>query len=252
MKIIDGKGLWGARLLEFESLPSTNQWAMDNIDVCRHGDVIFAARQTAGKGRFGREWISPGNRCLTCSVIISPYPANDTLTTMVGQLAALALRATLESYSITAQVKWPNDVMTVNHKIAGILAEHDNGSSKVVVGIGLNVNMTAKDFRDTTLLQPATSMKMETHCDYPVTKVLDTLIGKIEDTVNLVLSPSACFPVELWRRHDFLEGRSIKVNTGQTVISGEYAGVDFKGRIRLRDSSGRELSFWSGDIYLEK
>ena len=69
---VAGGGLWGGDLLRFQTLPSTNQWALDHGEDLRHGDVILAVRQTAGRGRFTRKWHSPGNRCLTFSFLIVP------------------------------------------------------------------------------------------------------------------------------------------------------------------------------------
>ncbi|MCK5849556.1 MAG: hypothetical protein KAH23_01480, partial [Kiritimatiellae bacterium] len=78
---IKDKGLWGGRLIIFESLPSTNKWVLDPANDCRHGDIIYARAQTCGRGRFHRDWHTPGNTCLTISIVIRhetpdalPYP----------------------------------------------------------------------------------------------------------------------------------------------------------------------------------
>jgi BirA family transcriptional regulator, biotin operon repressor / biotin---[acetyl-CoA-carboxylase] ligase len=252
MKITEGKGLLGARLLEFESLPSTNQWAMENIGTIGHGDVVWASIQTAGKGRFDRKWISPENRCLTISVIIKSNPAYEALITIIAQITALAVTSTLERFSIPAMVKWPNDVMVNGRKIAGILAELDSNNGFVVLGIGLNINMTANDFKAINLIYPATSMKIETNHHYDVRQVLKLLLVELENIINSVTSKNVMFPVETWSKKDYLKDQLISIQISDTTISGQYTGLDKSGRLRLVDNSGREHLFWSGDVTLRQ
>ena len=250
--ISQGEGLYGGRLCCFNSLHSTNQWAMDNINSLEHGDVVWALRQTAGKGRFDRTWIAPEDRCLTLSVILKPSQSQDVLITTISQITALAVAETLEQHSISTMVKWPNDVMAGGRKIAGILAQRDDETEKIVLGIGLNVNMNENDFKVTGMIQPATSMKMETHRDYDVRQVLKTLLVELEKTISLVDKQPDSFPVEAWQKRDFLKDKRISVQTADSVISGDYSCMDNSGRLRLIDSSGQEHLLWSGDVSVSK
>ena len=248
-KIVENAGLWGGRLLIFDSLPSTNQWALDNIGRCRNGDVIRAITQIAGRGRFQREWLSPVNRCLTISVVIMPDVHEDHVISTITQTAALAIRSALEKYSINALVKWPNDVLVNGRKIAGILAETEPASGAVILGIGLNINLTAEDLAGVNLMQPATSMAMEKERLFDIEDVCVGLLLKLQETIDAARE-CATFLVDTWQHYDCLAEKRIQVETGQDIICGRYAGLDENGRLRLIDDSGMEHLFWSGDVSL--
>jgi len=242
MKIISERGLEKGRLFEFDTLPSTNLWAMEHIMSLAHGDVIWAGRQTAGKGRFDRSWIALENRCVTLSVILDPGRCNADFISTVSQVTALAVAGMLGKFSIHAMVKWPNDVMAGGRKISGILAERDTGTGLLVLGIGINVNMTADDFASASLMQPATSMKIETHFDYDVFEVTRTFIIELERSIK------PPFSAEAWNDRDFLKGKTIEIRGADEVITGRYAGIDETGRLRLTANSGQTQLFWSGDV----
>lgn len=247
-RIRAGAGLWGARLLTFPSLPSTNGWAMNHAADCREGDVIVAVRQTAGRGRFDRPWLSPANRCLTFSIVLKPGPALEAALPALTPVCALTVRCALQDFAIAATVKWPNDVMASGHKIAGILAERDSATAAVVVGIGLNVNMTPRDFRNRRLLQPATSMRMEKGRVFPVSTVLSLLCSRLEKDIAAWRRSRGRFPAREWKRHDFLAGKTLSVATAAGRVCGRYAGVNARGELRIRDQAERLHTFWSGDV----
>lgn len=247
-EIAEGKGLWGGRLITFESLPSTNQWALNNIGSCLNGDVVRAIVQTTGRGRFERKWLAPANRCLTISVVIMSDVHADHVISTITQTAALAIRSTLEKYSINSLVKWPNDVLVKGKKIAGILAEGEQQSGAVILGIGLNVNLTEEDLAEVDLLQPATSMAMEKGRNFDIDQVCPELLSELEKTIDVAAQEGTSFLVETWKRYDSLMRKRIEVQTHQGAVSGKYTGLDESGRLRLIDDLGHEHFFWSGDV----
>ena len=107
------------------------------------GLVLVADSQTAGRGKPGRQWISPAGKNLLCSVLLRP-PLSPAQAPMFTQIACRAVAQTLKSkYDIDAQLKRPNDVMFSGKKLCGILTEALSTATKldaVVIGIGLNVN----------------------------------------------------------------------------------------------------------------
>jgi len=244
----DNQEVYGGRILLFHSLPSTNEWATENLKHLQHRDVVWAVCQTEGKGRFDRKWISPNDLNLTVSVIIKCDEACERFISSITQIAAITIAATLRKISLAAMVKWPNDVLVNGKKIAGILAERDTETGTIVLGMGLNVNMTAEDLENQRLIQPATSIKMETGQDHVVGEILNTLLIHLDKWLNFTSIEEYVFPIEEWNEFDFLKGKTITVFSGEIQTSGHYGGIDKDGRLIVTDPSGTRHEFWSGDV----
>lgn len=235
-------------MLVFESLPSTNKWMLENIASLKHGDVIRAITQTAGYGRFGRKWFSPDDRCLTISIVIKQGPLAGDMAAILGQLSALAVRATLENHRIAALVKWPNDVLANGRKIAGILTEGDSPAGWMVLGIGLNVNSTSSDFAELDPMQPVTSMTIEQGRTFDVGQVCSDLLAELDRTFDAAERQGTDYLFDNWNCHDALTGKMITVRTAEGEFVGKYSGMDKDGRLRLVDQAGKEHLLWSGDV----
>ena len=141
----------------FERLVSTNDWAKEQINTFdpKTLTVITADKQTKGRGRYGREWISPEKCNLTASFcLFLEENGGVPMTHLLVQL--------LEKRGLKPQIKWPNDLLIAGKKIAGILCETIPLSDQfgLIVGIGLNINMDRKALKAIT--QPATSIFIET------------------------------------------------------------------------------------------
>jgi BirA family biotin operon repressor/biotin-[acetyl-CoA-carboxylase] ligase len=251
-RIHDKKGLWGGNLVLFDSLPSTNQWVLDNAGDLKNGDVVRAVSQTAGRGRFQRRWFSPPGRCLTFSIALMPECSDAPVDPIVCPSAAVAVRSALEEHGISASLKWPNDVLVNGLKICGILAEAGQGSpaSVLALGIGLNVNMTEADFSAHELDQPATSMAVENQRTMDIEAVLASLFSQLENTLVQPGTQTSLRQgvVEAWKQNDCLVGRRIQVQARDRTFAGDYAGMDAEGRLCLTDDSGLRQFFWSGDV----
>lgn len=247
-KILDNQEIYGGRILLFQSLSSTNGWAMENIKYLQHRDVVWAVCQTEGKGRFDRKWISPNDSNLTVSVIIKYRKASELFTSTITQVAAILIAETLRKISLPAMVKWPNDVLVNGKKIAGILAERDQETGTIILGIGLNVNMTAEDLENHKLMQPATSIKVETGEDHVVGEVLKTLLMHLDKWLGFTSIDRYTFPTEEWDKIDFLKDKTITVFSGEKQTNGYYGGMDKAGRLIVTDQAGERYEFWSGDV----
>ena len=128
-----------------------------------HGTVVWALRQTAGRGRRGAAWFAD-EASLAFSVVLRPR-APRAWWPRLALVAGLAVAETLERYGVTAEVKWPNDVVVAGRKLCGILAEA--GSGHVVLGIGINVNHT---LFPAWLTELATSLRLA--CGHEVAREL--------------------------------------------------------------------------------
>lgn len=247
-RAIENGGLWGGRLLMFETLPSTNRWAMDNLAACRNGDVISAVAQTAGKGRFARSWLCPDNRGLALSAVLGPAVLKEAMIPKTGFAAAMALRETLATFGIEAMLKWPNDVIAGGKKISGILSELDSISNTVVLGIGLNVNVTTVDLRTAGLEDTATSMLLVLNRESAVDEVRGRLISFLQTALDNAVRHGFRGLAAGWARHDWLAGHAVEIHGAQGPVSGIYDGMDPAGALCLIDSSGSRHTFSAGDV----
>ena len=147
------------------------------------GLVIVASHQTAGRGKPGKQWLSPAAKNLLCSILLRP-PLSPAQAPMLTQIACRAVAKVLkEKYDIASEFKRPNDVMVGSRKICGILTEAISSQSKleaVVIGIGLNVNA-----EDSELPPEGVSMKALTgimsSTDEALSHILDELGRKIHE-----------------------------------------------------------------------
>ncbi len=251
MKDSDGAGLtglWGGRVWRFDELPSTNTWAMDHAAMLQHGDVIWAAAQSAGRGRLDRAWLAAPGKCLTFSLVVA-VPEFVSLAPNMGQLAAWAVRDTLRGQGVAdVRLKWPNDVMVDERKVAGLLVEKVSEPVLYVVGVGLNVNMTAADFAAAKLDRPATSIKETLGHDCDPTFVLKELLTNMGLRLDQARHEGTGPLWEMWGRNDWLRGRLIRVTGMGGQIQGEYRGIDGEGRLKIRSADGQEQALWSGDV----
>ncbi len=245
------RGLWNEDLLVFESLPSTNAWALDNIDALKHGNVVRAINQTAGRGRFNRIWSAPEGCNLNLSAIIN-HTHSETPITMLLPATAIAVRNALKEFNIEATLKWPNDVMVNNKKIAGILAEVDPESNLLVIGIGLNVNIDSDYLGNLSFPQAATSMMIELNNTFELDAVCSKLLCTLEKTVNALYHYGVPYISQEWKKSDHLSGQTLSINSGKSIITGLYSGMQENGQLKITDSTGKEHLFWSGDVSLQK
>lgn len=141
------------------------------------GAVAVADEQTAGRGRLGRDWVAPPGSSVLASIALRP----DVPTAKLAELSLVAgracARALAEVAGVTAEVKWPNDVLVGGRKVAGILAEAREG--RVVLGIGVNVFQTA-DQLPGRAQYPATSLLIETGRRISRPALLASLLDHLE------------------------------------------------------------------------
>lgn len=133
-------------IYRFSTLSSTNDEA--RRPLYRHGDIVLADFQSAGRGQRGHTWSSRRAENLTFSVVLTPSFLAATEQFLLSEVVALALVDTLALYGIEAQIKWTNDIYVGEKKITGVLIEQNLSSgviSRSIVGIGINVNQREFD-----------------------------------------------------------------------------------------------------------
>ena len=148
----------------YEELSSTNEFGIKNLAEINDKTVLLAKTQTNGYGRFDRNWVSDNPENIYASFILKPdiKLGENSVISNLTQYLSVILCKTLEKYGLKPAIKWPNDVLVNNKKIAGILAQTSikgNSAAGVVLGIGINVNMPENELSQ--INQPATSISNE-------------------------------------------------------------------------------------------
>jgi BirA family biotin operon repressor/biotin-[acetyl-CoA-carboxylase] ligase len=174
------------KIIRFTELDSTQKYARLHLDELHHADVILAGTQTTGIGQFGRFWYSPDRGNIYLTLVLEtrkPMPDMPEITLVTGR----ALVALLKKRGITGTLKPPNDVLVKGKKIAGIIGNFIPGatgdqSGKLLIGVGINVNMPAIELAK--IDQPATSFSAELGREMDLESVLkqmlDTLAGQYD------------------------------------------------------------------------
>jgi len=187
------------------------------------GAVAVAEHQTAGRGRLGRRWDAPAGTAITASVLVRP-PAGAPIQ-QLSLVAGLAVAETVEeALQLSAQIKWPNDVMVDRRKVAGVLAEARDGI--VVLGIGLNVNQT-RDQLPADARVPAASLRSIDGQERDRAPLLADLLARLEQHYDAWSAGGLDAVFDGIGSRDFLRGRRISVD-GRDGVAG---GLDREGRL---------------------
>jgi BirA family biotin operon repressor/biotin-[acetyl-CoA-carboxylase] ligase len=236
-------------ILVFDSIDSTNAEALRAIERGQAAPfLVLAERQTAGRGRRGRKWASPFAENIYYSLVLrieGGMRQLEGLSLVVG----LAVMQALRELGISgAGLKWPNDVLVGQKKIAGILLELVGDPADVchvVLGVGINVNMQITDEVD----QQWTSMRLESG------KVFDRnrLVGELGAMLQAYLCRHqvdgfSAIQAE-WEQNHLWQGRAVSLIAGVNHIEGEVLGIDSQGALRLK-VGGVEKVFSGGELSL--
>jgi BirA family biotin operon repressor/biotin-[acetyl-CoA-carboxylase] ligase len=248
----------GYRLAAFESIGSTNAEAMARAHEGERGPMWFVtSEQTAGRGRRHRAWIAPrGNLASTVLEVIDVSPAT---AATLGFAAGLALEAALQKISVEASLrsagsehmkfalKWPNDVLAGQQKLAGILLEAEAVAADklgVVVGIGTNVVAAPEG-----LPTPATSLAaLGVHIG------AEELFATLSDAwvkFRGIWDQGRGFGEirRLWLERAAGLGQPVAIHTGGSAVEGIFDTIDDTGCMIVRTSEGRRVPISAGDVY---
>lgn len=233
---------------------STNEWAKKLAKLgASEGTVTLAETQTAGRGRLGREWVSPRGG-LWFSVILRPKikPAEAVKLVFVASLTvAEVLR---ELYGLKAETKWPNDVLIGGRKVCGILAEMDtvdNSVCFVVMGIGIDVNFDVGEFFPRELRNVATSIQNELGKKVKLESLFKALLERLEKIHEEFIENGFDLVLEKWKEcADFLGHKVMIVDEGERLV-GLALDVDGEGALVVKSEDGTLKRFFVGDASLQ-
>ena len=238
------------QILRFESLPSTNlEAAQRAIEGAAEGLCVVATEQTAGRGRLQRQWISPKGAGLYFSVVLRPR-IHQSSWPLITLAAALAVHdALLETYSLKTDIKWPNDILSNNRKLCGILAETVDTTQGRALVLGIGINLTSSALPP-EVHEIATSVQVETgkvpNLEIILRNVMIALLRRYE------MLQSARGGEEILRewsvRSSYASGKRIRVANGPEVLEGTTRGLEIDGALRVETDEGEIRIVRAGDV----
>ncbi|KTD20658.1 biotin--[acetyl-CoA-carboxylase] ligase [Legionella londiniensis] len=232
----------------FASIDSTNRF-LKNLPKDRFIHVCCAEMQTDGRGRFGRQWLSPFGDNIYCSSRWH-FSCDPLQLSGLSLVVSLAVHSALKSlnFHTDIQIKWPNDLLWQNRKLSGCLIEisaESHGETDVVIGIGLNVNSTG--ILDKMLDKPWCSLYDITSIRQNRNVIIAKLILSLQEYLQRFSLLGFKAFLEEWNDLDYLKNQSVMVHHHSDSVSGIAMGVNELGQLMLMSDKGEMLYLTSGD-----
>ncbi len=243
--------IMGQSVVSFPEVDSTNvQLRRLAEDGALEGTVVVADRQSAGRGRLGRRWESPFGVNLYCSILLRPQiPVQQA--SQLTFLSAVAVAETLNKVChMSAKVKWPNDILIDGAKISGLLNEMNAETEQihfVILGIGINLNMTADQFPD-ELKYPATSAFLETGETVNRLVFLQELLQCLDRYYSEFLTDGFIPIRRRWENLCNMMNMHVEIEQGHGSICGTVVGLDPEGALRVQLDNGQMERILAGDV----
>ena len=242
----------GKPLLEFEKLPSTNSYLLGDISLCsQHGLTVWTHQQTSGRGRAGRTFISPSNQVLTFSVVIHSSDPEDRLH-LWALWSGLALFRSLSGKGLSnLSLKWPNDLLVGQQKLAGILVErgpwHQAGLNSLIIGIGLNVNGSASDFPN-EIKDKVTTLQAEIGIFFSPKALLREILDNLHLVMSELRAEGSLKLLDEWQSASNIVGKFVGWEKDSIIQTGLVEGLDQRGFPQIRMENGQIYMHIAGDL----
>lgn len=236
----------------FRQIDSTNQYLLDKVELGEnmHGYVCLAEQQSAGRGRRGRVWVSPFAQNIYCSLQWRFEKGMQALEGL-SLVVALAIVEALQSCDIQGlALKWPNDIMAENKKLAGILLEVRGDLTDccdVVIGFGINVGMSAKSGE--AIDQAWIALDDFRQKVFNRNDLLPPILDQMIKDLRLFEHEGFSVFQQRWNRLDAYMGKTVKIIAGKDQQLGIERGVNQQGALLL-ESNGVLKAFHGGELSL--
>ena len=243
----------GRDIRVFEETTSTND-VIEKLarDGVKEGAVVFAESQTKGRGRLGRKWSSPTHQGLWFSILLRPKLTPQE-TTQLTVVSATALRRAIKKVAgLSADIKWPNDLLIGGKKVVGILTEMSAEVDRVrhvILGIGVDVNQT--DFPP-ELRAIATSLKAEAGEEISRAELAVEILRELDFDYARLCAGKFAAAADEWEAGCGTIGQGVSVQMGARRIRGIAEALDDDGALLVRTEHGHLERVIGGDVTLEK
>ena len=213
------------------------------------GTLVSADEQTSGRGRFGRVWRSEPGVGLYFSLVLRPAvaPASSAVLTLACGLGVA--RGVGDAAGVVCDIRWPNDVMLNEKKLAGILVEMNAEADRlrhVIVGVGVNVNQESVPDE---LADIATSLRIETGCEYLRDAVLEAVLHRMNGYYRMFVERGPAPILDAFARaSSYVKGKRVVVEGAGRPVEGVTAGLDATGQLLLRTAGGAVEPIVAGSV----
>ncbi|MEQ1557647.1 MAG: bifunctional biotin--[acetyl-CoA-carboxylase] ligase/biotin operon repressor BirA [Methyloglobulus sp.] len=235
----------------FDQILSTNTYLTGRAaDNAPSGAVCFAEQQTAGKGRRGRQWVSPYGSNIYVSILwrfqASPLAISG-LSLVIGVAVIRALKA---RYALEFQLKWPNDIYYQDKKLGGILVEvsgESEGPCAAVIGLGLNIFLPETEA--VSITQQWTDLsKITSRQQLGRNSLAGTLLNELLTVIAGFEEIGITAYLDEWRQYDCLQGKPATLFLGERRYEGIVKGIDDNGLLLLTRPDGSTQAYASGEV----
>jgi BirA family transcriptional regulator, biotin operon repressor / biotin---[acetyl-CoA-carboxylase] ligase len=238
------------QILHFDSLPSTNvEAARRAFEGAAEGLCIVASEQTAGRGRLDRQWLSPKDAGLYCSIILRPE-FDQKVWPLLTLMAAVVVRDTLLGVNtLKTDIKWPNDIMVNDKKLGGILAETVDTPFGRAVVLGIGINLKQISF-PAELVGVATSIEAAAGQVENSRTFLEHLLDLLGRYYQILQGTTGAEEIvrEWTSRSSYASGKRIRVANGEEILEGITRGLERDGALRVETDTGAIKTIRAGDV----
>jgi len=243
----------GQQAYYFDVLDSTQNQALKMVDESKnHGTIIIAEKQTGGKGRSGRKWISPKGG-IWLSIILQPK-FDISIITLFPIAASLALSYAIEkTCKISPELKWPNDLTIKGKKLAGMLVDASFESNRIeslVLGVGINFNVDVKKMEKilkNTLNYYGVASLNEQKNKIKAIELVQSFLVELEKIYGLLNTNRTKKIISEWTKRSSTIGKKVEINTVNGKIKGDVIKIDEDGGLLIKNK-GKISKVIAGDI----
>ncbi len=240
----------GQEIVTPTTVSSTNDVAKDMVKKgAAEGLTVVAQVQTQGRGRRGREWYS-GEGGLYLSIYLKPNLPPQEASKLTLLAAIVMIEVLRNDYHIAAEIKWPNDIFVGTKKICGILTElraDPEAIHYLILGIGLNVNQTAKDWPE-QVQEIATSMQLETGKEVNLKAVFVRVLETVEKQYLRLQNGMLTDLIANVKANSCLLGKEVKILTKAGESYGKAVDILDDGSLVIKRSTGQLEKLWAADV----
>ena len=237
----------GYEIIEFQKINSTNDFLKNQLPV-KFGKIIQAREQTQGRGRKqSRVWENmQGNQIM----FSFSFPHNLPNPAFLSLIAGIALYDSLSHYSQTIHLKWPNDILSGNKKISGILCENIPQDNRCIAIIGMGINFYGDESNlPTTLSDKAGYLVNEDFSNITEEKFfIVKIVDKFKNLVEGYTQSGADEIIQMWKKHCGSFGRNILFGDGDQQSKGQFMDISPEGYAVIKTEEDKLVTIAGGEI----